>query len=140
MADVFSKAKRSRLMSEIRSKNTKPELLLRRELFALGFRYRLHSKALPGKPDIVLVRFKAAVFVNGCFWHGHTGCKFSSFPKSNRIFWRRKILANRRRDLRNFRELKKLGWAPIVVWECEIKKDLSSAANRVRSILRRRGA
>ena len=120
MADILSRKKRSALMARIGSKNTKPEMILRKALFAAGFRYRLHDPSLPGKPDIVLKRFQAVIFVNGCFWHGHKGCKDFKLPATNRKFWRKKIEDNRKRDRRNIAELKKAGWHVLVVWECSI--------------------
>ena len=109
-------------MSHIRSKNTKPELLVRQALWHQGFRYRLHVKYLPGKPDIVLPRYKAAIFINGCFWHGHYGCKDFVIPKSNTAFWLRKIGKNKERDARDRIALASAGWKVITIWECELKK------------------
>ena len=118
--DIFTPQERSAVMSKIRSKNTKPEILLRKALFARGFRYRLHGK-LPGKPDIVLKKYKTVIFVNGCFWHGHTDCKLASIPKSNTTFWSDKIVANQHRDQLHTLQLEALGWNVLTVWECEIK-------------------
>ena len=120
---------RRKNMAAIRGKNTKPELAVRRFLHASGFRYRLHAKNLPGRPDIVLKRFNTAIFVHGCFWHHH-GCANSVWPKTRSDFWRTKILGNRRRDRRHNRTLEKMGWRVATVWECEVKdskrlKDLS---------------
>ena len=123
MADVFSKEKRSEVMSRIRSRNTKPELLVRKYLFAQGFRFRLHSPKLPSKPDIVLPRYKTLVFIQGCFWHGHN-CKIARTPKSNIEFWTNKINRNKERDYGNFDILKKMGWRVIIIWECSLKKRL----------------
>ena len=122
MADIFTKAKRSWNMSRIKGKNTKPELLLRSLLHRSGFRFRLHDKKLPGKPDIVLPRYKSVIFVNGCFWHRHPGCKYAYTPKSRQDFWFRKFEATVKRDKKKRKELKKEGWDVIVVWECELKK------------------
>lgn len=119
--DIFTPQERSAVMSRIRGKNTKPEMILRKALFARGFRYRLYGK-LPGKPDIVLKRYKTVIFVNGCFWHGHADCKFAGIPKSNTVFWRDKILANRHRDQLHTLQLEALGWNVLTVWECEIKQ------------------
>lgn len=122
MADVHDKVTRSRNMAAIKGKNTKPEVWLRKELFKRGFRYRLYRKDLPGKPDIVLPRYKTVIFVNGCFWHLHEGCRYFKLPKSNTEFWRSKILGNKERDLRNHRLLASAGWRVIIVWECAIKQ------------------
>lgn len=110
-------------MSMIKGKNTKPEMLVRRYLHAQGFRYRLHSKNLPGKPDIVLPKYKTIIFVHGCFWHGHKMCKYFVIPKSNTDFWVNKINGNIINDNKVLVPLKKEGWTIVVVWECELKKD-----------------
>ena len=107
------------MMSGIRGANTKPELRVRRHLFAAGLRYRLHKKGLPGRPDLVLARCQTAVFVHGCFWHQHPGCRFAARPGTNAEFWQTKFVANRERDARKEAELKALGWRVEVVWECE---------------------
>lgn len=125
MADVFTKKKRSDIMSKIRAKNTKPELLVRQFLFSKGFRYRLHQNALPGKPDIILKKYKTVIFVNGCFWHGHKNCKKSILPTSNITFWKEKIQANIDRDKRSKRSLKKLGWSIFTIWECNIENKMA---------------
>ena len=109
-------------MSCIKGKGTKPEELVRKYLFSQGFRYRKNDKRLPGTPDIVLPKYKTVIFVNGCFWHGHEGCKYFVWPKSNSDFWKTKILKNIERDKSDFLRLEKLGWRVIVVWECELKK------------------
>lgn len=121
MADVLSKEQRKRCMSHIRGKDTKPEVLVRKFLFANGFRYRLYRKDLPGKPDIVLPKYKTVVFINGCFWHGHAGCKYATIPVANHEFWRDKISGNVERDKLNYTKLYKLGWKVIEVWQCELK-------------------
>lgn len=121
MADVLSKEQRSKCMSHIRSKNTKPEVLVRRFLFAHGFRFRLHRKDLPGKPDIVLPKYRTVIFINGCFWHGHSGCKYSTIPATNREFWESKISGNIRRDKETFSRLVKSGWKVIEIWQCQLK-------------------
>jgi DNA mismatch endonuclease (patch repair protein) len=110
-------------MSRIKGKDTRPEMVVRRYLFANGFRYRLHDKRLPGKPDVVLAKYKTAIFVNGCFWHGHEGCKFFVMPKTRVRWWEEKIRITITKDKESIRELKLLGWYSIVVWECELKKD-----------------
>ncbi|HRV89014.1 MAG TPA: DNA mismatch endonuclease Vsr [Prolixibacteraceae bacterium] len=121
MADVHSKAVRSYNMSKICSKDTKPELLVRKFLFSKGFRYRLHLRDLPGKPDIVLPKYKIAIFVNGCFWHGHESCKYYVIPKSNTEWWLNKIKGNKTRDKENIYKLNAEGWKTIVIFECELK-------------------
>ncbi|WP_212786303.1 very short patch repair endonuclease [Ferrigenium kumadai] len=120
MADVHSPAVRSKNMRAIRSKNTKPELLVRKSLHAAGFRYRLHDKRLPGKPDIVLPKYRTVIFVHGCFWHGHD-CKFFKLPQTRTKFWQEKIETNQARDREHIAQLIQLGWSVIVVWECEVK-------------------
>ena len=120
MVDSLSPAERSERMSRIRGRNTAPELALRRSLHALGLRYRLHGAALPGRPDLVLRRFGAVVFVHGCFWHRHHGCKVANMPKSNMAFWQAKFERNVQRDAEVRRALKRLGWRVFVVWECEL--------------------
>ena len=120
MADIVSPETRSRMMSGIKGKNTKPELLIRRGLHRLGFRFRLHRKDLPGKPDLVLPRYNAAVLVNGCFWHGHD-CSLFKWPGSRPDFWRQKIAANKARDERNAAQIEILGWRQLIVWECTLK-------------------
>ena len=119
--DVVSNKKRSEMMSGIRGKNTKPELEVRKYLYSRGFRFRLHVRELPGKPDIVLPKYNTAIQVRGCFWHGH-GCRLSSFPKTNRKFWKNKILNNKKRDAKNDKKLRKMGYRLLVVNECNIEK------------------
>lgn len=133
MADVHSPEKRSYNMSRIHAKGTKPEETVRKYLFSKGFRCRKNDPRLPGKPDIVLPKYKTVVFVNGCFWHRHEGCKYFVWPKNNAEFWRKKIMSNVERDNRNYSELKEKGWSVVVIWECELKdrrsETLSSVAN-----------
>ncbi len=117
MVDVHSPVIRSKNMRAIRSKNTQPELLVRKALYAAGFRYRLHKKGLPGKPDIVLQKYRTVVFVHGCFWHGHD-CKYFKLPQTRQDFWASKIKATQDRDLVSMTQLNKLGWHIILVWEC----------------------
>ena len=119
--DVHDKQTRSYNMSQIKSKNTKPEELVRKYLFSQGFRYRKNDKQLPGSPDIVLPKYKTVIFVNGCFWHGHEGCKYFVWPKNNEDFWKNKIETNIARDKKKTDALEALGWKVIVVWECELK-------------------
>lgn len=121
MSDIFSFQKRSDIMSKIGGKNTKPEILVRKFLFSKGFRYRINVKTLPGKPDIVLPKYKTVIFVNGCFWHGHN-CKKGKLPSSNIDFWKEKISNNKSRDDKNSDLLIKLGWKVIIIWQCEISK------------------
>lgn len=122
MADVHTPEIRSYNMSKIHNKDTKPEELVRKYLFSQGFRYRKNDSRLPGKPDIVLPKYKTAIFVNGCFWHGHKGCRYFVWPSNNAEFWKEKILKNIQRDERNRSLLLKQGWNVIEVWECELKK------------------
>ncbi|MBO4975184.1 MAG: DNA mismatch endonuclease Vsr [Bacteroides sp.] len=121
MSDIFSLQKRSAIMSKIGGKNTKPEILVRKFIFSKGFRYRINVKTLPGKPDIVLPKYKTVIFVNGCFWHGHN-CKKGKLPSSNIDFWKKKISNNKSRDDKNSDLLIKLGWKVIIIWQCEISK------------------
>ncbi len=121
MVDVHTPKVRSRNMSAIKEKNTKPELLVRKFCHSQGLRYRLHNKSLPGTPDLVFPKYKCVVFVNGCFWHRHKNCNYSTQPKSNTEFWIKKFLENTERDKRNTAALSKLGWKVHVVWECEVK-------------------
>lgn len=112
---------RSQVMSHIRGKNTKPEILVRKELHARGFRFRLHNKKLPGSPDVVLPKYGVVIMVNGCFWHGHKGCRYATKPKSNVEFWEAKIARNRHRDEVTEAHLHALGWHVITIWECELQ-------------------
>ena len=121
MADVHDKKTRSYNMSRIRSKNTKPEMLVRKFLHANGFRYRLHVNNLPGRPDIVLPKYKTAILVNGCFWHMHKECKFSLIPSSNKNYWQQKLLRNVEKDEKAIQQLKGLKWQTFVLWECQLK-------------------
>lgn len=120
--DIFSTKKRSDIMRAVKGRDTKPEIALRKKLFALGLRYRLNVKDLPGKPDLVFPRHKTVVFVHGCFWHGHSCKRGNRQPKQNADYWKDKIARNMARDQKNTAELKKLGWRVITVWECEIKE------------------
>ncbi len=134
MTDIVDTKTRSRMMAGIGTKNTKPETVVRRLLFRRGFRYRLHRTDLPGKPDLVLPAYDVAILVNGCFWHGHE-CHLFKWPKTNRKFWRDKISKNQQRDLRVQKELNRLGWHVMVVWECatrsKTERQLESLANRM---------
>lgn len=119
--DVLSREKRSQIMASVKSSDTKPEMLVRRYLHAHGFRYGLHNRKLPGSPDIVLRKYKTIIFINGCFWHGHEGCKYYRLPKSNIEFWQTKIERNRQRDIETIEALKAKGWRVITIWECELR-------------------
>ena len=121
MADIKSKEARSYNMSQIRSKNTKPEEKVRKYLFSAGFRYRKNDRKLPGCPDIVLPRYRAVIFVNGCFWHRHPGCKYSTTPQNNHDFWQTKFEKNVLNDRKHNEELSQAGWRVITIWECELK-------------------
>src|SRR5215831_12420477 len=121
MADVHDKATRSYNMSQIKGKNTKPEMLVRRFLHAQGFRYKLHDKTLPGKPDIVLPKYKTVIFIHGCFWHGHEGCRYFVVPKTRTDWWLNKINSNIANDKKAIAALKKEGWKIITLWECDLK-------------------
>lgn len=130
MPDIVDRATRSRMMSGIRGKDTKPELEVRRFLHRLGFRYRLHDKRLPGRPDVVLPRYRTVVFVHGCFWHQHRGCKLATTPGTNAAFWQNKLQGNVTRDQRQQSALTELGWRSLTVWECEIG-DLSALPRQI---------
>lgn len=122
MADRMTPQQRHNCMSRIRGKATKPELLVRSWLWQHGYRYRLNVESVPGKPDIVLRQYRTAIFVNGCFWHGHENCNKYTIPKSNTDFWVSKIQKNKERDKQNYKELCNAGWQVIVIWECQLKK------------------
>ncbi|OCA75431.1 very short patch repair endonuclease [Chryseobacterium arthrosphaerae] len=123
MSDKHTPEQRRFNMQQIKGTNTKPEILLRRLLFSKGFRYRINNKNLPGKPDIVLKKYKTVIFVNGCFWHGHENCRYYVIPKTRTEFWTDKINGNKKRDKKNTELLIQMGWKVITVWECELKKD-----------------
>ncbi len=135
MADTLSRERRSWNMSRITGKNTVPELQLRSKLHKEGYRFRLHDQNLPGKPDIVLPKHRAVIFVNGCFWHRHESCKFAYTPKSRREFWLKKFEKTLHRDRENQKILVDMGWKVIVVWECELKKDALSVVSDISSML-----
>ncbi len=138
MADVHSPAQRSYNMSRIRSKDTGPEVRLRSLLHRSGLRFRLHGKELPGRPDIVLPAAKVAVFVHGCFWHRHWGCRYSSTPSSNVDFWEQKFGRTVERDQENIQSLGDLGWAVIVAWECQVKGDPGGLVDRIKAAVEHR--
>lgn len=121
MADTMTPEQRSRCMAAVKGRDTKPEMVVRKYLFSRGLRFRVQVRKLPGNPDIVLTKYKTVIFVDGCFWHGHEGCKYFRLPKSNVDFWKEKIERNIARDTRCETELKALGWHVIRVWECEIR-------------------
>lgn len=121
MADVHDKKTRSYNMSRIKGKNTKPEIIVRKYLFANGIRFLLHNKKLPGKPDLTLSKYKTLIFINGCFWHGHEGCRYFKLPKTRSEWWNKKIEETKERDTKAIKDLKELGWKSLVIWECELK-------------------
>ena len=135
MSDILTSEQRRKCMSSIRGKNTKPEILVRKGLHAHGFRFRLQDRKLPGKPDVVLPRYGVVIMVNGCFWHGHKGCRYASRPKSNAEFWEAKIGRNRHRDQVTEAHLSALGWHVITVWECELR-GAGKAAARIDSLVK----
>ena len=133
--DTVTPSQRSFIMSRIRSKDTKPEIVVRKKLFESGLRYRIHVRGLPGTPDIAIKKYKVVVDVRGCFWHGHGKCRFSSRPKSNKSYWLEKIDRNRKRDRANLKELRKMGYQVFVVWECKTK-DEGSLMSEIKKIVR----
>lgn len=140
MADVHTPDQRHRNMAAIHSASTKPELHLRHALWRLGFRYRVNVKDLPGSPDIVLPKYRTVVFVHGCFWHGHKGCKYYSVPKTNTEFWTAKVARNQERDQKVWRQLEAKGWFVIIVWECQMKSAvLEETISRVEAEILRNG-
>ena len=134
MADKFTKEKRSSIMSHIGGKETKPEVMVRKFIFSKGLRYKKNDKQLPGTPDIVLPKYRTVVFIHGCFWHGHKGCRKSELPDTGRDFWGRKISENMTRDQRNIDELEERGWRVIVVWQCEINNS-KKREKRIESLI-----
>ena len=134
--DVFSAEKRSEVMRAVKGANTKPELKLRKALFARGFRYRLHARDLPGKPDLVFPRYRSVIFINGCFWHGHDCARGARVPKSNRDYWLAKIARNKARDEDIVKALAALGWRAYIVWECSLQK-VDDAADKAARWLKR---
>lgn len=131
MTDVHSKEKRSYNMSQIKGKNTKPEILVRKFLFSSGFRYRIHDSKLPGRPDIVLPKYKSVIFINGCFWHGHDDCKYYVMPKTRTDWWIEKINNTKSRDILKINELTNSGWNVHVIWSCEINKHSSGRLTKL---------
>lgn len=141
MVDTLTPAQRSERMSRIRSRDTKPEIALRKALHRLGFRFRVHRTGLPGKPDMVLAKYRTVIFVHGCFWHRHPGCKVATTPKSNTEFWTDKFSRNVTRDMRVTKQLEDEGWRVITVWECEVDNSTKAAymaieiATKLRAII-----
>ncbi len=131
MPDIVDAATRSRMMSGIRGKDTQPEMTVRRFLHRHGFRFRLHDRRLPGRPDVVLPRYRTALFVHGCFWHQHPGCRFATTPDTNAAFWQHKLTGNQMRDARQREALEVLGWRVITVWECQAS-DLGALPDEIR--------
>ena len=134
MADIVTPEKRSEMMAGIRGKNTRGELIVRRGLHRMGFRFRLHDAKLPGKPDIVLPRYKAVILVHGCFWHGH-GCHLFKWPSSRIDFWKTKITRNQQKDVETLVELKELGWRVLIIWECATKGKSKVPLNRMLELI-----
>lgn len=133
--DIYSYEKRKEVMGTVKSKNTKPEILLRSRLHKEGYRFRLCLKNLPGTPDIVMAKYKVVIFVNGCFWHQHPGCKKATIPKQNHTFWEEKLLKNKERDEKNVKQLETMGWEVIVIWECEIKRNMDKVMSIIKEHL-----
>jgi DNA mismatch endonuclease (patch repair protein) len=135
--DTFDREKRSEIMKKISGKNTYPEMVVRKMLHRMGYRYRLHRTDLPGKPDIVLPKYKKIILIHGCFWHGHEGCKRSKLPDTNRDFWRKKISKNMERDRYVIEELKRLGWSVLTIWNCEIRnKNLKKLEEKLEGFIK----
>ena len=139
MVDLLAKEKRSWNMSRIKGKDTKPELILRTLLHKKGFRFRLHDKNLPGRPDIVLPRYRTLIFVNGCFWHRHSGCKYAYTPKSRQEFWQEKFTNTVIRDKKKTKNLQDMGWRVLTAWECELEKDPGNVIERIIKDIRESG-
>lgn len=139
MADNHSKESRSYNMSRIKAKNTTPEIIVRKFLFHKGFRFRIHAQNLPGKPDIILPKYKTVIFVNGCFWHGHTNCRYFIIPKTRTDWWKNKILRTKSRDIIEHKILKDMGFKVLIIWECQLKKNIATQTlNALEALLHRR--
>lgn len=134
MVDTLSPRERSEIMGRVRAKDTRPEMLVRKLVFSMGYRYRLHDRSLPGTPDLVFRRARKVIFVHGCFWHRHARCAMARLPKSRTDFWIPKLEENRRRDRRNLARLRRAGWRVLVVWECELS-DVAALSKRIRGFL-----
>lgn len=134
MTDTLSALERSRRMARVRGKNTRPEMIVRRLVYGAGYRYRLHGRHLPGKPDLVFIGRRKVIFVHGCFWHRHQNCPLARIPKSNQAFWSSKLEGNRVRDERVVAALHAAGWQVLIIWECELK-DLNALAQRIQAYL-----
>ena len=136
MTDIFSKSKRSKIMSKIGSKNSSTEMTVRCLIHSMGYRYRLHRKDLPGKPDLVFMKYKKVIFVHGCFWHAHKDCKKSALPSTNNQFWIDKISKNISRDIETYKKLKDIGWDYLIIWQCEAKKkNLENLSKKIKEFL-----
>lgn len=135
--DCFTPEKRSEVMSRVRSENTSPEIKVRRTLHRMGYRFRLHRRDLPGSPDVVLPKHRIALFVHGCFWHRHPGCRRATVPKKNSEFWVAKLERNTQRDEQAQRELRELGWNVVVIWECEVPRRTELLEARLEELLHR---
>lgn len=132
--DSLSPAERSEIMARVRSRDTRPEMLVRRLVFSFGYRYRLHAKDLPGRPDLVFRRRRKVIFIHGCFWHRHSNCALARLPKSRQEFWLPKLEGNRKRDEKNVRQLRREGWGVMTTWECQLKNP-ERLADRIRRFL-----
>ncbi len=136
MADIFSADKRTEIMKKVRTKDTGCELVVRKMIYAMGYRYRLHKKSLPGKPDIVFSGRKKVIFVNGCFWHGHSGCSRGKLPEANVSFWQKKIEGNKLRDVKVVKQLKKIGWQSLIIWQCQASgRNASKLKSRIKKFI-----
>ncbi|MCK4337209.1 MAG: DNA mismatch endonuclease Vsr [Candidatus Aminicenantes bacterium] len=133
--DIWTKEKRSEVMSRILSYDTKPEQRVRKMLTSMGYRYRLNVKGLPGKPDILFRKYKSVIFVHGCFWHLHSGCRDGTLPKTRKSYWHAKLLKNKTRDARNMRALRRQGWKVLRLWECEIESKPEIVMDKLRKFL-----
>lgn len=134
MSDRLTREQRSRNMARIRATHTQPELLVRSALHRAGLRFRLHQKSLPGRPDIVLKRYRAVIFVHGCFWHRHSRCRYAVLPKTRAAFWRTKLVGNRKRDERQLRDLEAAAWRVLVIWECALRNPADRSAVAARAV------
>ena len=136
MADIFSPRKRTEIMKNVRTRDTECELVVRKIIFAMGYRYRLHRADLPGKPDVVFPIRKKVIFIHGCFWHGHSGCARGKLPESNISFWQKKITGNKFRDGKVLRKLKNMGWQNLIIWQCQVShKNITRLRNRIKEFL-----